>query len=77
MKKKNKESKNTMSANDLADILRIIDEEPELPGEMSDDLWNALRGYDRDGLTKALRILVRITKDCIIERIRLKFESKD
>ena len=72
-----KESKNLMSANDLADILRIIDEEPELPGDMSDDLWNRLRGYDRDGLTEALRILVRTTKDCISERILEQVGDKD
>jgi len=62
---------------DLDDVLEIIDTEPELPGEMSDDLWNRFRKYDRDGLTKALRILVRTVKDCISERIRSQYEFTD
>jgi len=63
----------SISDQDLAEILRIIEDEPELPGKMEDELWQTFSGFDRDGLTQALRVLVRTTKDCISERITDRF----
>lgn len=44
-----------------------ITEEPELPGEMPDEMMDVLRS-DRDALTGAMRIVVRQTKDGILTR---------
>ena len=43
--------------------------EPELPGDMPDAMWEAIRN-DRDAIATALRITVRQTKEGIIERIK-------
>lgn len=44
-----------------------ITDEPELPGEMPDEMWEAIRS-DRDAATEALRIVVRQTKGGILKR---------
>ena len=50
-----------------------VESEPELPGEMPDEMWDALRGFayrdDREGMIEALRITVRETKKGILERM--------
>jgi hypothetical protein len=48
--------------------LLAIDEEPELPGDMPDEMWEAIRG-DRDACMNAMRIAVRQTKEGIRERL--------
>jgi hypothetical protein len=51
-----------------ADFIRdAIDAEPELPGEMPDAMWEAMK--DREYCTEAMRIAVRQTKRGIKERI--------
>lgn len=50
-----------------ADLQKAIDDEPELPGDMSDEMWEAIRN-DRDAVAQALRIAVRQTKDGIRKR---------
>jgi len=53
---------------ELATILKAVDDEPELPGNMPDEMWNAISG-DRDAMTEALRVVVRKTKEGIKKRI--------
>lgn len=48
--------------------LAAVDAEPELPGEMPDEMWEVLSS-DRDAATKALQIIVRKTKSGIRDRI--------
>lgn len=48
--------------------LRAVDDEPDLPGDMPDEMWTAIAG-DRDAIQQVLRIAVRQTKAGIRERI--------
>ena len=48
--------------------LKAVEDEPELRGDMPDEMWNAIAG-DRDAMAEALRIVVRQTKSGICERI--------
>ena len=48
--------------------LQAVEDEPELPGDMSDEMWDAIAG-DRDAMAEALRIVVRQTKAGIRDRI--------
>lgn len=45
-----------------------VDAEPELPGDMPDEMWLSIRD-DRDAATEAMRIVVRQTKCGIKARI--------
>lgn len=47
--------------------LAAIEQEPELPGDMPDDMWEAIKG-DRDAVQEAMRIAVRQTKGGIRDR---------
>ena len=47
--------------------LRAIDDEPELPGDMPDAMWDEFQ--DRERATEALRALVRVTKRNIRDRV--------
>lgn len=51
-----------------ARYLAAVDEEPELPGDMPDKMWDAIHN-DRDAAFQALRIAVRQTKSGIRQRI--------
>lgn len=42
-------------------LQKAIDDEPELPGEMPDEMWDAIK-YDRDAMAEAMREVVRQTK---------------
>lgn len=48
--------------------LQAVKDEPELPGDMPDEMWATIAG-DRDAITEALRVAVRQTKAGIRERI--------
>jgi hypothetical protein len=53
------------------DKIKVIDairSEPELPDEMPDEMWDAIKN-DRDACTAAFRICAQETKKNIIERI--------
>ncbi len=52
---------------ELAALKQAVLDEPELPGEMPDEMWDAIKG-DRDAITEALRIVIRQTKAGILER---------
>lgn len=42
-----------------------IKSEPEFPGSMPDEMWEAIKG-DKDAMREALRITVRLTKKNIL-----------
>lgn len=42
--------------------------EPELPGDMPDEMWDAIQ-HDKDAATEAMRIIVRQTRDGILRRL--------
>ena len=48
--------------------LQAVDDEPELPGDMPDEMWEAIVG-DRDATAEAMRVVVRHTKAGIRGRI--------
>lgn len=48
-------------------LLQAIEEEPEFPGQMPDEMWEALRN-DRDALTFAFVASARATKSEIKKR---------
>lgn len=50
--------------------LACVEAEPELPGDMPDDVWELYRQLKgREEVAEMLRIVVRGTKRCIVERI--------
>ena len=53
---------------ELNAAIKAVNDEPELPGEMPDEMWDAIRN-DRDAATHAMREVVRLTKSGIIERM--------
>lgn len=52
----------------LLEVLEAVHDEPELPGGMPDEMWNAIKG-DRDATEQAMRIAVQQTKRNIGNRI--------
>lgn len=48
-------------------VKEAVDAEPELDGEMPDEMWGLIRS-DRDAATEALRATVRATKKGILDR---------
>lgn len=62
---------------------KAIDDEPELPDGMPDEMWQAICGIvdirDRPTMQELLRITVRTTKRCIQERAKaiLNNDAKD
>lgn len=53
---------------DVSAVQAAIDAEPELPGEMPDAIWEAIRN-DRAAVAETLRIAVRATKEGIMRRV--------
>lgn len=51
--------------------LEVINSEPELPGDMPDEMWEAIRN-DRNACAEAMRIVVRQTKSNIINNLKSK-----
>ena len=58
---------------DPAHVAKAIDDEPECPGEMPEEMWQALKVMgetnDRAGMTEDIRLTVRLTKEGIKERL--------
>lgn len=48
---------------------KAIDDEPEMPGEMPNELYQTVHELDREGLAEWCRIMVRATKRGITERL--------
>ena len=61
------EEVNAAVAAERAAWMKAVTDEPELPSEMPDEMWNVLRS-DRDAATETLRIIVRQTKGGILTR---------
>ena len=53
----------------LEEAERAVEAEPELPGDMPDEMWAAIRN-DRDACQESHKITVRGTKKNIIHNIR-------
>lgn len=59
---------------DLFNLIHIyIDQEPECPGPMPDEMWESIRN-DKDAMENAIKIAVKLTKKGIHERIRACLE---
>lgn len=54
----------------LSEVEKAIDDEPEYPDEMPDEMWEKIK-YDRDAVTEALRLTVQLTKEGIKERLKI------
>ena len=52
----------------LETVRAAIEREPELPGDMPDEMWEAIRN-DRDAMRQALVIAVKETKANIKNRL--------
>jgi hypothetical protein len=55
----------------LAQVERIILDEPELPGDMPEEMWQAIRA-DKETAQEAMRIAVRKTKQNILDRLQAR-----
>jgi hypothetical protein len=53
---------------DISEVQYAVESEPEMPGQMPDEMWDAIRN-DRDACAEAMRIAVRQTKSGILGRI--------
>lgn len=53
----------------LEDVLKVIDDEPEYPGTMPDEVWETIKN-NKEMMSEALKITVRLTKKGIKERIK-------
>ncbi len=51
-----------------AEGMKAIDDEPEYPDAMPDEMWEEIKN-DRDAMTEALRLTVRLTKQGIKDRL--------
>lgn len=60
----------------LSAALKAIDDEPELPGEMPDDVWESLRS-DRAMMETVLRGVVQTAKQGIRNRIERVAQGRD
>lgn len=56
-----------------AEIKKIINDEPELPGNLPEEIY--IVAQDRDSLTELLRITVRETKKGILNRYRSRLRE--
>ena len=54
--------------------LQAIEDEPEFPGDIDDELWDALNG-NKENVISAMRSSVRLTKKGIVERLEVKLKE--
>ena len=60
---------------EVVDIaIQVINEEPEFPGDMPDELWNKIDGT-RQQLTDIMRNTARLTKDGIKARLQTQLKA--
>jgi hypothetical protein len=48
------------------DVIEAISNEPELPGPIPEEMYQAIMHGDRDTVAEAMRIVVRVTKRNLI-----------
>jgi hypothetical protein len=69
-----------MSKINLETVINAIEEEPELPGQMPDEMWDTIQHFcrtgDRDGMEELLTATVRTTKEGIKERVRKRHSEQ-
>ena len=53
-------------------IEEIINDEPEYPGQMPDEMYETLLTLDKSGMEEAMRISIRLAKEGILERAKQK-----
>ena len=58
----------TQSQNEVERLRKAIEDEPELPGEMPDEMWNAMNG-NREQTTLFMQFIVKTTKRNILARV--------
>lgn len=56
-------------------VQSAIAEEPEFPGEMPDDMYQAIVTGDKHVVAESLRIAARLTKTGILERIKNRLNN--
>lgn len=56
-------------------IEAAINDEPECPGKMPDEMWEKIKG-DRDAAEEAYRIAIRLTKEGIMRRYKAALEGR-
>lgn len=58
---------------------KAVEDEPEFPGDIPDDLYETVRQLvsddDRDAIAETMRIIVRLTKEGIIARAALNGDT--
>lgn len=62
----------------LADLTEVvegaIDAEEEMPGEIPQEMYDTITNGDKDTVAEALRIVVRVTKKSIKQRLLAQLE---
>ena len=55
-------------------VQQAIDDEPEFPGDIPEEMYQTITSGDKDTVSEALRISVRLTKSGILERVKSKLK---
>lgn len=55
-------------------VYKAVEDEPELPGEMPDEMWEKIRN-NRSVCTFAMQLIVKETKRGILKRISDEYEK--
>lgn len=58
-------------------MLKAIEKEPELPGDMTAVVWEKIKDRDVKGVGEALQMLVKLTKNGIRERAEGFFSGEE
>ena len=58
----------------LEEAIKDVEAEPELPGDMPDEMWTAIRN-DRDACQESHKITVRGTKTNIVQAVRQRISK--
>jgi uncharacterized protein YjgD (DUF1641 family) len=61
---------------EISKVYQAIEEEPELEDEMPDEMFNLIC-KDKDALSESMRIIVRLTKKGIWDRIEKLKENQN
>jgi uncharacterized protein YjgD (DUF1641 family) len=59
----------------IDEVMEAVDQEPELPDDMPDEMWEACRSH-RHTMQEAMRVVVRLTKEGIRARLTAKLNEK-
>lgn len=51
------------------DAIQCVVDEPELPGEMPEGMWQILQKADKEMMSEAFRIMLQVSKEAIIKRL--------